>query len=100
MVPLLTFLELVDGDAAIGARACEDAAAFVGRPAHHVYAGCVDCELEDLRPCRGGGLLGACGEACGGCFAPNEDFAVVGGGGEEGAEFGVSLFGRLVRTTV
>lgn len=95
MVPFLALLELMDGDTAIGAGAREDAAALVGCPAHHVYASCVDGELEDFGPCCGGGLLGPGGEGCGGCLAPDEDFAIVGGGGEEGAEFWVRLGGLL-----
>jgi hypothetical protein len=91
MIPFLALLELVHGDAAIRARAREDAPAFVRRPAYHVYAGSVDGEFEDFLPGCGGGMLRARGEGCVGRFAPDEDFAIVGRGGEEGAEFWVGL---------
>lgn len=66
----------------------------MGSPAYHVHAGGVDGEFEDLGPGCGGGLGTAGGESVAGCFTPDEDFAVVGGGGEEGAEFRVGLDGR------
>jgi len=72
--------EVENGDEAIGRGAGKVAAGFVWRPREQVHRGSV--EGEGVVECPGGG---------GGVEAPDEDFAVVGGGGEDGAEFGVSL---------
>lgn len=79
--------ELEDANVAVGRGAGQEAAALVRRPGDHVDGGCVEGEIEDLGP----------GAAAGGgrcvlvLLAPDEDLAIVGGGGEDGAEFGVCL---------
>lgn len=65
-----------NGDIAVGRGAGEQTAGFVGGPGDDVDGGRVHGKVEDFGP---GGAL----------FAPDEYFAVVAGGGEDGAEFGV-----------
>lgn len=79
LVPAI-ILEFEDGDGTVGGSAREDAAAFVRGPGDDVYAGGVQGEVEDACPLRA-------------LFAPDEDFAVVAGGGEDVAVFGVGLVG-------
>lgn len=58
-------VELEYADAAVGGGACEQAAGFVGGPAHDVDGGGVEGEVGDFLPLA---VL----------FAPDQDFAVVG----------------------
>jgi hypothetical protein len=74
-------LELEHADVAVRGRAREHAAGFVGGPGDEVDGGRVDGDLVDALP---GVVL----------LAPDEDFAVVGGGGEDGAVFGMGLVDR------
>jgi hypothetical protein len=69
-------LEREDGDCPVGTCSGEVASRFGGRPGDEVDGGGVDCEFVDALP---GGVL----------FAVDEDAAVVGGRGEDGAVFGV-----------
>jgi hypothetical protein len=73
----LVILEFQHANIAVAAGACENAAAFVRRPVNEVDAGGVLREVEGFCP-------GAWRR-----FAPDDDAAVVGGGGKEGAKFGV-----------
>lgn len=73
-------LEFQDADAAVRGGAGEQAAAFVRRPRHDVDGGGVQSEVGDFLPLR---VL----------LAPDEHFAVVAGGGEDVAVFGVGLWG-------
>ena len=77
MAPI-PLLKLQDADPAVAAGAREQAPALVGRPGDNVHRGRVQGEVGDARPLGVG-------------FAPYQDFAVVGGGGEDGAVFGVGL---------
>ena len=74
-VPLL---ELKHAHPAVAAGAGEQAPALVRRPGDDVHGGSVQGEVGHAGPLAGG-------------FAPDEDFAVVGGGGEDGAVFGMGL---------
>lgn len=98
LVAPIPLLELEHGDPAVGGRAREQAAGFVGGPAHDVDGGRVQREVGHAGPLRGGAAAATAallsGGRGGGGFAPDEDFAVVGGGGEDGAVFRVGL--RLV----
>lgn len=69
-------LELQHTHIPVAARAGQETARLVGGPGDDVHAGGVQGEIEDLGPCCAG-------------LAPDEDFAVVGGGGEDVAVFGV-----------
>lgn len=84
----IALLEFEDADLAIGASAGEQAAGFVGRPGDDVHGGGVQGEAGDYLP--GGGGAGRVGGGGSG-FAPDLYGAVVGGGGENGAVFGVGL---------
>lgn len=77
MAPI-ALIEFEHGDFAVGGGAGEETSAFVWGPGDDVDGGVVVGEIGDFGP-----------EA--GLFAPDEDFAVVGGGGEDVAVFGVSL---------
>ena len=77
--------KLEHADAAIRGGAREQAAGFVGGPRHDVHGRAVQREVCDFLPLR---VL----------LPPDEDFAVVAGGGEDVAVFGVGLFsGRGIR---
>ena len=92
LVAPIPLLELQHGDPTVRGRAREQAAGFVGGPAHDVDGGRVQGEVGHAGPLGGSAattlLRGGRG---GGGFAPDEDFAVIGGGGEDGAVFGVGL---------
>lgn len=73
--------ELEHADAAIRGSARKQAAGFVGGPRHNVHGRGVQREVGDFLPLR---VL----------LPPDEDFAVVAGGGEDVAVFWVGLFLR------
>lgn len=70
--------EFQHADISIRRGASEKAARLMRRPGDDVYRCGVERVFVDSTPC--GGIWGVGG---GGCFAPNEDAAVVGGGSED-----------------
>lgn len=70
--------EFEDGDVAVGGGAGEKAAGFVRCPGDEVYGGGVEGDFVDFLPRRG-------------LFAPDYDFAVVRGRGEDVAVFRMCL---------
>lgn len=77
--PVVVF-EFEDRDATVGGSACEETPGFVWRPGYEVHGGFVQGDFVDFGPLTRG-------------FAPDEDFAVVGGRGEDVAVFRVGLSG-------
>ena len=78
LVAPIPFLKFQHADFAIAGCAGEQAPGFVVGPADNVHGGGVQGEVSDAGPLALG-------------FAPDEDFAVVGGGGEDVAVLGVGL---------
>ena len=79
MIPV-PLLKLEHADPAVRRRTREQAPALVRRPGHNVHRRRVQAEIRDPLP----GILRR-------GLAPDEDLAVVGTGGEDGAVFGVRL---------
>lgn len=63
----IAFLKFQYADFTIAGGAREQTSRFVGRPADYIDRRCVKSEISHFRPLRG-------------LLAPNEDFAIVGGG--------------------
>lgn len=65
----------------------------MGGPRYHVNGSGVQREVEDLSPCAatsgGGGILGL--------FSPDQNFAVVGRGGQDGSKLRVCLLNNANR---
>jgi hypothetical protein len=79
--------ELKDTDVTVGRCASQEASALMRSPRYHVYGSGVKREIEDFGP---GAAAGGGGRVLR-LLAPDQDLAIVRGGGQNRAEFGVCL---------